>query len=109
MGYYNSGKNIWKPENHRIMIYHNQYLFKWHVSRKVLRNENLTDEDKKPVGYFTIYKDKWVLVNQSLRKMKDLTLNKDIPINSMVELTNEKKIMLSDEEGCRLLYITLLN
>ena len=91
------------------MIYHNQYLFKWHVSRKVLRNENLTDEDKKPVGYFTIYKDKWVLVNQSLRKMKDLTLNKDIPINSMVELTNEKKIMLSDEEGCRLLYITLLN
>ena len=91
------------------MIYHNQYLFKWHVSRKVLRNENLTDEDKKPVGYFTIYKDKWVLVNQSLRKMKDLTRNKDIPINSMVELTNEKKIMLSDEEGCRLLYITLLN
>lgn len=91
------------------MIYHNQYLFKWHVSRKVLRNENLTDDDKKPVGYFTIYKDKWVLVNQSLRKMKDLTLNKDIPINSMVELTNEKKIMLSDEEGSRLLYITLLN
>jgi non-specific serine/threonine protein kinase len=107
--YYNSGKNIWKPENHRIMIYHNQYLFKWHVSRKVLRNENLTAEDKKPVGYFTIHQNKWVLVNLSLKNMKDVSLNKEIPINTMVELTHEKKIMLNDEEGSRLLYITLLN
>lgn len=107
--YYNSGKNIWKPENHRIMIYHNQYLFKWHVSRKVLRNENLTAEDKKPVGYFTIHQNKWVLVNLSLKNMKDVSLNKEVPINTMVELTSEKKIMLADEEGCRLLYITLLN
>lgn len=107
--YYNAGKNVWKPENHRLMVYHNQYLFKWHASKKVLRNENLTDEDKKPVGYFTLYQDKWVLVNQGLPKMKDLTLNKTIPINSMVELCHEKKIMLSDEEGGRILYITLLN
>lgn len=91
------------------MIYHNQYLFKWHVSRKVLRNENLTAEDKKPVGYFTIHQNKWVLVNLSLKNMKDVSLNKEIPINTMVELTHEKKIMLNDEEGSRLLYITLLN
>ncbi|MEJ5993299.1 kinase [Pedobacter sp. Du54] len=107
--YFKFKDDIWKPENHRLMVYHNQYLFKWHVSRKVIRNESLTAEDKKPVGYFTYYKNKWVLVNQTLNGMKDLTDQKDIPPNSMVELTNEKKILLSNEEGGRLLYITITN
>ena len=107
--YYKFKDDVWKPENHRLMVYNNQYLFKWHVSRKVIRNESLTDFDKKPVGYFTFYQNKWVLVNQSLPNMKDITENKSIPINSMVELTDGKKIMLSDEEGGRLMYITLTN
>jgi non-specific serine/threonine protein kinase len=107
--YYNAGNNVWKPENHRLMIYHNQYLFKWHVSRKLIRNENLTNDDKKPVGYFTFYQNRWVLVNQSLPDMKDVTENKPIPIGTMVELTHEKKIILSNDEGGRLLYITLVN
>lgn len=91
------------------MVYHNQYLFKWHVSKKVVRNESLTAIDKKPVGYFTFYQNKWVLVNQSLTALKDITEDKLIPVNSMVELTDGKKIMLSDEEGGRLMYITLTN
>lgn len=107
--YYNAGNNVWKPENHRLMVYHNQYLFKWHVSRKLIRNENLTNDDKKPVGYFTFYQNRWVLVNQSLPDMKDVTENKPIPIGTMVELTHEKKIILSNDEGGRLLYITLVN
>jgi serine/threonine protein kinase len=107
--YYKFKDNVWKPENHRLMVYHNQYLFKWHVSKKVIRNESLTAIDKKPVGYFTFYQNKWVLVNQSLPNMKDLTEDKIIRVNSMVELTDGKKIMLSDEEGGRLMYITLTN
>ncbi|WP_373707938.1 helix-hairpin-helix domain-containing protein [Kaistella sp.] len=107
--YYKFKDDVWKPENHRLMVYHNQYLFKWHVSKKVIRNESLTALDKKPVGYFTFYQNRWVLVNQSLPNMKDVTENKVIPINSMVELTDGKKIMLSDEDGGRLMYITLTN
>jgi serine/threonine protein kinase len=105
--YYKFKDNVWKPENHRLMVYHNQYLFKWHASRNVIRNESLTAEDKKPVGYFTFYQNKWMLVNQGLSSMKDLSENKDIPVNSMVEIKDGKKIMLSDEEGGRLMYITL--
>lgn len=101
--------DVWKPENHRIMVYHNQYLFKWHVSKKMIRNESLTADDKKPVGYFTFYQNKWVLVNQTLNGMKDLSENRNIPINSMVELTDGKKILLSAEEGGRLIYVTLTN
>ena len=107
--YYKFKEDVWKPENHRLMVYHNQYLFKWHVSKKVIRNESLTALDKKPVGYFTFHQNRWVLVNQSLPNMKDVTENKPVPINSMVELTDGKKIMLSDEEGGRLMYITLTN
>lgn len=107
--YYKFKDDVWKPENHRLMVYHNQYLFKWHVTRNIIRNESLKQEDKKPVGYFTFYQNKWVLVNQALKGMKDLTNHKDIPINSMVELTNGKKILLSDEKGGRLLYITITN
>ncbi|BAV05945.1 Protein kinase domain-containing protein [Filimonas lacunae] len=107
--YYKFKNDIWKPEGHRLMVYHNQYLFKWHVSKKIIRNESLTAEDKKPVGYFAIYHKKWVLVNQSLDGMKDLTENKDIPRNAMVELISGKKILLSNEEGGRLLYITITN
>ncbi|KKO90776.1 kinase [Sphingobacterium sp. Ag1] len=107
--YFKFKDTVWKPEGHRLMVYHNQYLFKWHVSRKVIRNESLTAEDKKPVGYFTYYQNKWMLVNQNLPGMKDLTEQKDVPINSMVELTDGKKILLSNEEGGRLLFITLTN
>lgn len=107
--YFKFKEDVWKPENHRLMVYHNQYLFKWHVSKKVIRNENLTPEDKKPVGYFTFHQGRWVLVNQSLTSMKDVTEGKDIPPNSMVELTEGKKILLSNEEGGRLIYVTLAN
>lgn len=107
--YFKYDDEVWKPENHRLMVYHNQYLFKWHVSRKVIRNESLTFEDKKPVGYFTFYQDKWVLVNQTLTSMKDLTEQKEIPPNSMVELSEGKKILLSNEEGGRVIYVTMAN
>lgn len=107
--YYNAGGGKFKPENHRLMVYHEQYLFKWHSSKNIIRNENLTDNDRKPVGYFTFYQNKWVLVNQGLSSMKDLTENKEIPIGQMVELKDKKQIMLSNEDGGRLLYITLIN
>lgn len=107
--YYKFKDDVWKPENHRLMVYHNQYLFKWHVTRNIIRNESLKQEDKKPVGYFTFYQNKWVLVNQAVKGMKDLTDQKEVPINSMVELTDGKKILLSSEDGGRLLYITLTN
>ncbi len=107
--YYQFKPTVWKPENHRVMVYHNQYLFQWHVNRNVIRNEKLTDAQKIPVGYFTFHNGKWVLVNQKLTSLKDLTENKEIPINSMVELTDGKRLLLSNEEGGRVVFITMAN
>ncbi len=107
--YYQFKPGVWKPENHRLMVYHNQYLFQWHANRNIVRNEKLTDAKKVPVGYFTFHQGKWVLVNQKLTSLKDLTENKEVPMNSMVELTDGKRLLLSNEEGGRVVNITLAN
>ena len=69
----------------------------------------MSDEDKKPVGYFTFHEGKWMLVNQSLTSMKDISEQKEIPPNTMVELSDGKKILLANEEGGRLIYVTMAN
>ena len=100
---------VWKPENHRLMVYNNQYLFEWHVNRNLIRNEKLTAAQKVPVGYFTFHNNKWVLVNQKLTSLVDKTEDKEIPIGAMVELTDGKKLLLSKEDGGRVVVITMAN
>ena len=91
------------------MTYNNQYLFQWHVNRNTIRNEKLTPEQKIPVGYFTFHNDKWVFVNQKLTSLKDLTEDKEIPIGTMVDITDGKKLLLSKEEGGRVVMVTMAN
>jgi serine/threonine protein kinase len=107
--YYQFKPTVWKPENHRLMVYNNQYLFQWHANRNVVRNERLTAEQKTPVGYFSFFNNKWVLVNQKLTSLRDLTEDKEIPIGTMVELTDNKRLLLSKEEGGRVVIVTMAN
>jgi serine/threonine protein kinase len=107
--YYQYKPGVWRPENHRLMVYHNQYLFEWHVNRNITRNEKLTDEQKVPVGYFTFHQGRWVLVNQKLTSLKDLTENKDIPPGTMVDITDGKKLILSNADGGRVVVVTMAN
>jgi len=107
--YYQFKEGVWRPENHRLMVYNNQYLFGWHVNRNLIRNEKLTPEQKVPVGYFTFHQGNWVLVNQKLNSLKDVTEDKEIPPGEMVALTDGKKLLLSREEGGRIVVVTIAN
>jgi serine/threonine protein kinase len=107
--YYQFKESVWKPENHRLMVYKDQYLFQWHVNRNIVRNEKLTAAQKVPVGYFTFHNDQWVFVNQTLKSLVDKTNNIDIAIGEMVELTDGKQLLLSKEEGGRVVVITMAN
>ena len=107
--YFQFKEGVWRPENHRLMVYNNQYLFQWHANRNVIRNEKLSQEQKVPVGYFTFHQGRWVLVNQKLNTLKDITEDKEIPLGEMVELTDGKKLLLSKEEGGRIVVITMAN
>ena len=96
------------PDDYRLMVYNNQYLYPWHVNRNVSPNEKLAAEQKKPVGYFVFHQNKWMLVNQRLHDMEDKTEQKKIAIGQAVELVEGKQILLSKEEGGRLAIIQLV-
>jgi hypothetical protein len=101
-------KGTFRPDNHRLMVYTNQYLYPWHVSRKVAPNERLTPEQRKPVAYFVYHQDKWLLINQTLAALKDVTAAKAIPIGSSLELADGQQILLSPEEGGRLVQVQMV-
>jgi serine/threonine protein kinase len=107
--YYQFKPTVWKPVNHRLMTYNNQYLFQWHANRNIVRNEKLSAAQKVPIGYFTLHENKWVLVNQKMTSLKDLTEDKEIPIGTMVDITDGKQLLLSHEEGGRVAMITMAN
>ena len=107
--FYQFKPNVWKPENQRLVVYNNSTLHQWHSNRNVVRNEKLTDAQKERVGFFSYHKNKWVFVNEKLTSLKDVTENKEVLIGSMVEIIDGKKLLLSKEEGGRLLIISITN
>lgn len=107
--YFQFKPGVWKPENQRVMVYNNQYLFQWHVNRNLIRSERVTNEQKVPVGYFTYHNNNWVFVNQKLSTLKDLTEDKLVPIGTMVQITDGKKLLLDSSDGGRVVLITITN
>ena len=106
--YYKRGATF-KPDNHRVMVYNGVRLYSWHVNRRIFPNEKLTPEQKKPVAYFQFHDGHWYLVNQTLQNMKDITDNKKhIAPNSAVQLTDGRQILLSEDEGGRLIQVQLV-
>lgn len=96
-------------DNYRLMVYNNQYLYWWHVNRNISPNEKLTEEQKRPVGYFVFHQGKWLLINQRLTELEDKSEGKMIGINEAVELTDNKQILLSKEDGGRLIIVQLVS
>lgn len=107
--FYQFRPNVWKPENLRLVVYNNSTLHYWHSNRNIIRNERLTDSQKVRVGYFSFHNNKWVFVNEKLTSLKDVTEDKEIPIGSMVEISDGKKLLLSKEEGGRVVIISIAN
>lgn len=108
------GNKRFLPENHRIMVYHNQYLYPWHANRRVVPGAKLTAAQKIPVGYFVMHQGRWVLVNQTLDSLRDVTdpdreTHREIPKGEMVVLEDNQKLLLSDEDGGRLVHIQMVS
>lgn len=107
--YYSPRKGVFKPENYRLMVYDKQTLYMWHVNRYIVPNEKTKPEDKKPVGDFHFHNGKWILINRRLDSLYDKDIDKKIDIGQYVELTEGKKILLSTEDGGRLIIVQLVN
>ena len=109
--YSSRGGGKFLPDNHRLMVYTNQYLYPWHVTRAIFPSERLTAEQKRPVGYFVFHNGKWLLVNQTLAGLKDVTSGDGTlhPPGSQVVLANDQKLLLSPEDGGRLVHVQMAN
>lgn len=106
--YFSPKEGVFKPENYRLMVYNKQLLYMWHVNRYVYANEKTTAEQKIPVGDFHFHNNKWILINRRLPSMYDKDVDKKIEIGEAVELTEGKKILLSREDGGRLIIVQLV-
>lgn len=106
--YYSPRRGTFNPENYRLMVYHHQSLYKWHVNRFVFPNERLTEEDKRPVGDFHFHNERWILINRGLNDLWDKDNDVRIEIGQAVELTEGKKILLGRQDGDRLIVVQLV-
>lgn len=106
--YYSPKSNVFKPENYRLMVYNKQSLYPWHVNRFIVPNEKIAPENKKPVGDFHFHNGRWILINRHLPEMYDKSVDKQIKPGEAVELTDNKRILLSPEPGGRLIVVQLV-
>jgi serine/threonine protein kinase len=106
--YSSRARGKFTPDNHRLMVYTNQYLYAWHVSRKISPNERLSADATKPVGYFVFHGGRWVFVNQRLLQLRDMTSNMPVPVNTMVDITDGKQL-LNEEDGGRLMVVQMVS
>ncbi|MDB5070300.1 MAG: kinase [Candidatus Eremiobacteraeota bacterium] len=108
--YWSRKAGTWQPEGHRVMVYSGQSLFAWHSSRNVFPSERLTPEQRKRVGYFQFHQGSWYLVNEALPGLKELDSGgsqRPIPIGTHVELKDNQRLLLSPEEGGRLVSVQM--
>ncbi|MDQ7089159.1 MAG: hypothetical protein Q9M50_00710 [Methylococcales bacterium] len=96
--YSNLHHGKYKPDNHRLMIYNGQSLYKWHIDRKIIPNERLSDENRQRMGYFIFHENHWLLVNEKMVNLFKVETGK----KKAVQIEKKQSVIL--EEGLQLLF-----
>lgn len=97
----------YRPDNHRLMVYSGQSLFKWHMNKNYYPNEKISPKDAKKIGYFIFHNNEWYLVNEAMNSMRDITNKKDIKIGENVALKEGVQILLDQNIGGRLIAVQM--
>lgn len=103
--------SAFRPDDHRLMVYHNQYIYAWHLNRNVFPNEKITPAQQSPVGYFSFHQGRWVLVNQNIPHLADVSEAgnpKPVPIGQALPIVDNQQILLSKEDGGRLIHVQMV-
>ena len=110
LNFYSSREeNKFLPDNYRLMVYHNQYIYPWHTNRLVFPNEKLSEEQKQALGYFVKHQGKWILVNKNLPDLYDVNNKKTIPVGEHVVLEEGVKLLMERGIGGRLIHCQMAN
>lgn len=68
--YREGGRGQFKAENHRLVVFYHQRLFKWHIYDNQYAGERA---DRTPQAYFALQNQDWWLINQAPEAMMILT------------------------------------
>lgn len=110
--YYSPTKGRFMDEHYRLMVYDKQTLYMWHVNRFIAANEKTTPDQLRPAGDFHFFQGRWILINRRLDSMFEILddgTKKPVPIGKSVDLTEGRKILLSTEDGGRLIVVQLVS
>ncbi|MDD6002763.1 MAG: kinase [Bacteroidales bacterium] len=110
--YYAPSHGRFMSENYRLMVYDKQTLYMWHVNRNIGANEKTSADDKKPAGDFHFHNGQWILINRRIPDMYEILADgnkKQISVGGFVPLTEGRKILLSAQDGGRLVVVQLVN
>jgi hypothetical protein len=91
-------------DRHRLVVWQDQRLFRWHVYANHFAGESA---DRTPLGYFTRRAGEWLLVNQGPAAMQ-VVGGDPVPPGAAVPLRDGTQIRLSREPGGRLAVVQLL-
>ena len=97
------------PEGRKLVAYEGKELFLWHIDKTVEYNEKLTANQKLRVAYFTKEGDDWILNNERIPHLYDLTNQKAVPCGSSVKLDDCMRLSLCDEKRSYVAQIRIVN
>jgi serine/threonine protein kinase len=112
--YSNLHQDKYRPDNHRLMVYSGQSLYKWHIDRKIIPNERLNSTDRQRIGYFIFHNNHWLLVNEKMPKLFKLKTRHGkasaIKIGESVVLEEGLQLLFAKgEESSRLAVVQLIS
>lgn len=99
----------YRPEGRRLVVWSGQSLYEWHCDRMVTPNEKLESARKQRLGYFSYYNNKWLLVNQHMKDLKNVKTGELIAENKSVELVDGLQLQLSQSRTGRIVNVKLAN
>ncbi len=91
-------------EKHRLVVWQNQRLYRWHVYDNASTGESA---ERTPLGYFTLHNGRWYLVNQNSESMSILNSG-PVPVGGHVELQEGTRIHLSKKPHGRLAVVQIV-
>lgn len=97
-----------RTDHHRLLVWPGQSLFLWHANSLIAPNEKLAGTQQTPVGQFVFDEGCWSLVNTRLPELMDLATQTPVPLGGRLALSDGQRILLSREDGGRLVVVQMI-
>lgn len=108
---YKSSRNgiDYRDEDRKMVCYDGKEIFQWHVDKNLAYNEKITEEQKKRIGYFEKKDDEWLLHNEGIENLYDMTNQRSIPCGETVRISESMRLSLFDKQHSYIAQVSLLN